>query len=63
MLATAAKYANHRLCLVGVGGIDSGSKAQAKIDAGADLLQLYTGLIYRGPGLVKQVLESMAFES
>lgn len=37
--------------LVGVGGIDSGETAWAKFAAGADLVQLYTGFIYRGPGL------------
>jgi dihydroorotate dehydrogenase len=38
--------------IVGVGGVMSASDACAKIDAGADLVQLYTGLIYRGPALV-----------
>jgi dihydroorotate dehydrogenase len=38
--------------IVGVGGILSGDDARAKIEAGADLVQLYTGLIYRGPELV-----------
>lgn len=40
--------------IIGVGGVDSKDKAQAKLDAGADLVQLYTGFIYEGPGLVKQ---------
>lgn len=40
--------------IIGVGGILCGSNAQAKINAGASLVQLYTGLIYRGPGLVKE---------
>lgn len=42
------------LPIIGVGGILSGKDAQAKIDAGASLVQLYTGLIFRGPGLVKE---------
>lgn len=42
------------LPIIGVGGILSGEDAQAKIDAGASLVQLYTGLIYRGPALVKE---------
>ena len=42
------------LPIIGVGGIMSGEDAQAKIDAGADLIQLYTGLIYRGPALVRE---------
>lgn len=41
------------LPIIGVGGIDSGETAAAKIAAGADLVQLYSGLIYQGPGLVK----------
>ena len=38
--------------IIGVGGILSAADAQEKIDAGASLIQLYTGLIYRGPALV-----------
>ena len=41
--------------LVGVGGIDSGEAALAKIKAGADLVQLYSGLIYRGLGLLAEI--------
>lgn len=40
--------------IIGVGGILSGADAQDKIAAGARLVQLYTGLIYRGPGLVRE---------
>jgi dihydroorotate dehydrogenase len=42
------------LPIIGVGGIFSGKDAQAKIAAGASLVQLYTGLIYRGPALVRE---------
>ena len=38
--------------LIGVGGIDSGAAAFAKIKAGASLVQLYSGLIFRGVGLI-----------
>jgi dihydroorotate dehydrogenase len=41
------------LPIIGVGGIMSGEDARAKIDAGASLVQLYTGLIYRGPALIQ----------
>ncbi len=41
--------------LIGVGGIDSGDAALAKIKAGADLVQLYTGLIYRGLSLLDEI--------
>ena len=37
--------------LIGIGGINSGAAAIAKIEAGATLLQLYTGLVFEGPGL------------
>ncbi len=44
-----------RIPLIGVGGIASGADAYAKIRAGASLVQLYTALIYEGPGLVTQI--------
>jgi dihydroorotate dehydrogenase len=47
------------LPIIGVGGILSGADAQAKIEAGATLVQLYTGLIYRGPALVKECAASL----
>jgi dihydroorotate dehydrogenase len=46
--------------IVGVGGVMSGADARAKIDAGADLVQLYTGLIYRGPALVNETARALA---
>ena len=45
--------------VIGVGGIMSGADARAKIDAGASLVQLYTGLIYRGPELVTECLDTL----
>ena len=47
------------LPIIGVGGIFSGADAKAKIDAGAALVQVYTGLIYRGPALVKECAASL----
>ncbi len=44
-----------KLVLVGVGGVASGADAYAKIRAGASLVQLYTALAYRGPGLVTRL--------
>jgi dihydroorotate dehydrogenase len=41
------------LPIIAAGGVVDGAKAQAKLDAGAQLVQVYSGLIYRGPGLVK----------
>lgn len=45
--------------IIGVGGIHSAEDAKEKIEAGADLVQLYTGFIYEGPGLVKQINKSL----
>jgi dihydroorotate dehydrogenase len=45
--------------LVGVGGILSGADAAAKMSAGASLVQLYTGLVYRGPALVGECVQAM----
>ncbi len=45
--------------IMGVGGIDSAQSAQEKLDAGADLVQVYTGLIYEGPGLVRKILKEI----
>jgi dihydroorotate dehydrogenase len=45
--------------LVGVGGIDSGAAAVTKIRAGASLIQLYSGLVYRGVGLLAEIKASL----
>ena len=46
--------------IIGVGGVISGETAVAKIAAGADLVQLYTGFIYRGPALITQAARAIA---
>jgi dihydroorotate dehydrogenase len=46
--------------IIGVGGVMSGADAAAKIAAGADLVQLYTGFIYRGPALVSEAAKAIA---
>ena len=46
--------------IIGVGGVMSGADARAKIAAGANLVQIYTGLIYRGPALVNEVARALA---
>ena len=48
------------LAIIGVGGVLSGQQAREKMDAGADAVQLYTGLIYRGPGLVRECVRAVA---
>jgi dihydroorotate dehydrogenase len=45
--------------MVGVGGILTGADAAAKMSAGANLVQVYTGLVYRGPELVAECVEAM----
>lgn len=55
MLARVFQMTGGKIPLVGIGGIDSGQTALEKIEAGASLLQLYTGLIYRGPGLIADI--------
>ncbi len=45
--------------IIGVGGIASGQQALRKIEAGASLVQLYTGLVYEGPGLVRACLDAL----
>lgn len=44
--------------LIGVGGIDDGSKAALKQEAGASLIQLYSGLVYRGPNLIEECVDA-----
>jgi len=54
VLRAFADVLKSELCLIGAGGIMSGADAAAKFEAGATLVQLYTGLIYRGPGLIAE---------
>ncbi|WP_028387979.1 quinone-dependent dihydroorotate dehydrogenase [Legionella fairfieldensis] len=49
----------NELTLIGVGGIDSPEAAREKLQAGASLLQVYSGLIYKGPGLVRTLVEGL----
>lgn len=48
------------IAIIGVGGILCAEDAREKILAGADLVQIYTGLVYRGPGLVRDLVEGLA---
>jgi dihydroorotate dehydrogenase len=48
-----------QLPIIGVGGIDSAQAAQEKLDAGANLIQLYTNFIYQGPALIKTIIQSL----
>ena len=59
-LKAAAEASNGRLPLVAVGGIDSGEEAYARILAGAAAVQVYSALIYAGPGLVGRIKRDLA---
>lgn len=60
MLAAAYLRVEGRFPLVGVGGIDGPDAAFAKIEAGASLLQLYSALVYEGPGLIGTILRGLS---
>jgi dihydroorotate dehydrogenase len=60
VLARVHQATAGQIPLIGIGGIDSGSTALAKIEAGATLVQLYTGLIYEGPGLIQRIKDELA---
>jgi dihydroorotate dehydrogenase len=60
VIASLKKELGNDIPIIGVGGILSGADAKAKIAAGAALVQLYTGLIYRGPALIKECAAALA---
>jgi dihydroorotate dehydrogenase len=60
MLAETFVRAENQFPLIGVGGIDSSATAIAKIKAGATLVQVYSGLVYRGIGLVSEIKSDIA---
>ncbi len=46
--------------LIGCGGVEDAESALAKIEAGASLVQIYTGMIYRGPGVIDEILDGLS---
>ncbi len=60
VLAKAYRHLGGSIPLIGVGGIHDGQSALDKVEAGASLLQLYTGLIYEGAGLLDSIKEELA---
>ncbi|MGE5464775.1 MAG: dihydroorotate dehydrogenase (quinone), partial [Syntrophothermus sp.] len=56
VLSHLVKRLNGRIPVVSVGGIMTSEDAKRRLDLGAALIQVYTGLIYQGPGLVKKIL-------
>ena len=53
------KETKGKIQIIGVGGVDSGQTAFEKISAGANAVQLYTGMVYKGPGLVKEMKKEL----
>ena len=49
------KYLNGKIIIIGVGGVDSGKSVYEKIINGATLVQLYTGMIYKGPNIISKI--------
>ena len=58
VLGALSRALGNEIPLIGVGGVVDGKSARAKLEAGAQLVQIYTGLIYRGPVLVKEAVEA-----
>ena len=59
MLAKVVKASAGRVPIIGVGGIMSVADAKRKIDIGASLIQIYTGMLYRGPGFVGELVRGL----
>ncbi|MEO0548248.1 MAG: quinone-dependent dihydroorotate dehydrogenase [Pseudomonadota bacterium] len=60
MLARMRRRLPAAFPIIGVGGVSSAADALVKVEAGASLVQVYTGLVYEGPGLVKDILKGMS---
>ena len=60
LIAKIYKMTEGQLPIIGVGGVFSGADAFEKIRAGASLVQIYTALVYRGPGVVCEILEQLS---
>ncbi|PAV26990.1 dihydroorotate dehydrogenase (quinone) [Tamilnaduibacter salinus] len=60
MIHALRRHLGDQMPIIGVGGIEDGVSAREKIEAGASLVQIYTGLIYKGPALVQEAVEAIA---
>ncbi len=61
ILAKMRQRLGNHVAIVGVGGVNSAETAMAKIEAGADLVQLYTSFIYEGPGLANSIVKGLSY--
>ena len=59
VISFISKKTNGKLPIIGVGGISTPEQAVKKIEAGAHLIQLYTGIIYEGPGIVRKINKTL----
>jgi dihydroorotate dehydrogenase len=59
-LAQLSRLTEGRLPLIGCGGVANGADAYAKIRAGASLVQVYSALVFHGPGLVRRIKRELA---
>jgi len=59
VIKALSKRLDGKLPIIGVGGISDAASAQAALDAGASLIQIYTGLIYRGPALIDEICRAL----
>lgn len=59
MLRRLRARLNDSIPVIGVGGILSGADAAGKVAAGAALVQVYTGMVYRGPALIGEAVEAI----
>ena len=59
MIKMFYKELNAQIPIIGVGGVNSGKSAYEKISAGASLLQLYTGFVYKGPSAAKDIKKEL----
>ena len=59
VISKIREIVGNRINIIGVGGITSKESAQSKIESGADLLQMYTGLVYKGTSLIKEITSNI----
>lgn len=60
MVSKISEFTAGKLPIIGVGGVHTPNDAKALLEAGASLIQIYTGLVYQGPGLVRWILRELA---
>jgi len=59
LISTISRQTQNQLPVIGVGGVSCYEDVRAKLDAGASLVQLYTGLVYGGPGTAGRILRDL----